>query len=294
MGASAGCCSSPNQTHDVPIPAANGDFINWCFDALEENIVIDLTDKTLSDVFRRCEEIRDQAKQVEFEKIRSLLPHISAEKVREAEGFFSPGSVWIGKIKFEGESTYLEIIIGKSFGTGRRVVDFNNDKFARGIFLLTAEVDVSRRITTRKEHESNGFKIVFKWQDEGDDFRLKLLSDNFDIETRMLSGTAIINKQGAGTFELFRAISGKSTSASRSATSATVQDYENIEDYSILAMKKSLNDLQGTSAKSAPVLNIPHSRGHSTGTSASSSNLNFMKITSRDGDDISLDGYAYE
>lgn len=292
MGASSGCCSSPNQTHDVPIPAANDDFINWCFDALEENIVIDLTDKTLSNVFRRCEEIRDQAKQVEFEKIRSLLPQISAEKVREAESFFSPGSVWIGKIKFEEESSYLEIIIGKNFGTGRRVVDFNNDKFSKGIFLLTAEVDVSRRIKTRKQHESTGFKIVFKWEDDGDDFRLKLLSDNFNIETRMLSGTAIINKQGAGTFELFRAISGKSTSAARSATSATVQDYENIEDYSSLALKKSLNDLQGTSAKSAPILNVPRGRGHSTGTSASSSN--FVKITSRDGDDLSLDGYAYE
>jgi len=273
-----GCCSSPNQTRDdYPVPAANDDFINWCFDALEDNLIIELNESTIENVLRRCDELRDQAKDVEFEKMRMNLPQISAVRVREVGLCFSQGSVWIGKVDFEGKDSYLEIIIGRKYGSGKRVVDYNQDISAPGIFSLSAEVDVtSQRVKSRRDHEEHGFKIIFKWEDEGEDFKLKLMSDNFDGEQLKLSGTAIINENGVGRFELIRAINGKN-STSRRGRRATPRDFASIESYSSLAMKKSLADLEGTSVKKF-VFTQP----------------NIMQFTSKDGEDLSLDGYAYE
>merc|ERR1719204_2719134 len=119
-------------------------------------------------------------------------------------------------------------------------------------------------------------KSYLNGRTQGDDFKLKLMFDNFNGEQLKLSGTAIINQNGVGRFELIRAINGKNCSTRR-GTRVTPRDFASIETYSSLAMKKSLADLEGTSVKKF-VFTQP----------------NIMHLTSKDGEDLSLDGYAYE
>jgi len=300
-----GCCASPSQTtDDVPIPAANDQFISWCFDALEDNVITDLQDETLNDVIKRCDELRQQAKEVEFQKLRSMLPKISAEKVKEVESYFIAGSVWIGKVVFEGENNYLEIIIGRSSGKGRRVVDFEKSEFADGYFYLTAEVDVSKKVKNKLDHERHGFKIIFNWEDDGADYNLRLLSDNFDEHARMLSGTAIINGDGAGSFELMRAIGGKSAQMTptrkQSNKKPTLRDMDSISMYSTLALGKSVHDLEGTSVKNCVTNSLDDDEISEKVKDCVDNNSNFSKgssrksATSADEADLSFDGYAYE
>lgn len=238
-----GCSSHPDQ---FPPPAANDRFINWAFDSLEDNIIVDLSEHTLHHILKRCDELRDLTRDVEEEKHMKVLPEISKLKVEEARQLYSPQSVWIGKIVYHGKEVYLEITIGKEWGKGERVVDLESMQTSKGSFRVFARADLKKRKKGRRKSSTGpGFKIEFQWDDEGDDFKLNLISETFDTTTTTLQGKATVNDH-EGTFELVRAMvtHKKNIQHAVAASKSNLAVTQKAASYSQLAFSKTSRDLQ--------------------------------------------------